>query len=114
MPYIDSKVTIALSDIEKENLKIELGKIVNEIPGKSEKFLMLGFQDNYSLYFKGEKLKYGAFVEVKLFGRVTEDSMKKVTADICELYKEKLNIPPKSIYIKFEEVDTWGWNGANF
>lgn len=114
MPYIDSKVTIPLSDNDKEDLKKELGKIVNEIPGKSEKFLMLGFQDNYSLYFKGQRLDYGAFVEVKLFGRTTEDSMKQVTADICKLYSDKLNIPPKSIYVKFEEVDTWGWNGSNF
>lgn len=114
MPFIDSKVTVTLSENEREDLKKELGKIVDDIPGKSEKFLMLGFQDNYDLYFKGEKLDYGAFVEVKLFGSVTEDSMKRVTKDICELYKDKLNIPPKSIYVKFEEVDTWGWNGSNF
>lgn len=113
MPYIDSKVTVSLSDGERECLKKELGKIVNDIPGKSEKFLMIGFQDNYSLYFKGEKLDYGAFVEVKLFGRVSEDSLKKVTREICDLYNDKLNIPPKSIYVKFEEVDTWGWNGSN-
>jgi phenylpyruvate tautomerase PptA (4-oxalocrotonate tautomerase family) len=113
MPYIDSKVTVPLSDNEKECLKKELGKIVNDIPGKSERFLMIGFQDNYSLYFKGQKLDYGAFVEVKLFGRVSEDSLKKVTREICDLYNDKLNIPPKSIYVKFEEVDTWGWNGSN-
>ncbi|MBD7911537.1 MULTISPECIES: phenylpyruvate tautomerase MIF-related protein [Clostridium] len=113
MPYIDSKVTIPLSENEKEYLKKELGKIVNDIPGKSEKFLMLGFQDNYSLYFKGQKMDYGAFVEVKLFGRVSEDSLKRVTKEICDLYNDKLNIPPRSIYVKFEEVDTWGWNGSN-
>ena len=51
MPYIDTKVTISLPDNKKEELKKELGKIVNNIPGKSEKFLMIGFQDNYTLYF---------------------------------------------------------------
>ena len=114
MPYIDSKVTIALSEDEKEHLKKELGKIVNNIPGKSERYLMVGFQDNYSLYFRGEKLDYGAFVEVKLFGGVTEDSLKKVTSDICHLYEKELNIPSRAIYVKFEEVDNWGWNGKNF
>lgn len=114
MPYIESKVTIPLSETEREYLKTELGKIVDEIPGKSEKFLMLGFQDNYQLYFKGQKLDYGAFVEVKLFGAVAEDYLKQVTSDICNLYSDRLNIPPKSIYIKFEEVDNWGWNGSNF
>ena len=114
MPYIDSKVTVNLSDNDKELLKNELGKIINNIPGKSENFLMIGFNDNYPLYFRCEKLDFGAFIEVKLFGSVNEDFLKKVTFDICNLYNEKLNIPPKSIYVKFEEVDTWGWNGSNF
>ena len=114
MPYIDSKVTVSLSESQRDFLKTELGKIVDDIPGKSEKFLMLGFQDNYSLYFKGKKLDYGAFIEVKLFGAVAEDYLKQVTSEICELYSKKLNIPPKSIYVKFEEVDNWGWNGINF
>ena len=112
MTYIDSKVTIALSEKDKEELKSKLEKIVDDIPGKSSKFLMVGFEDNYSLYFKGKKLEYGAFVEVKFFGRVTEDSMQQVTKEICKLYNDKLDIPPKSIYVKFEEVDTWGWNGS--
>lgn len=114
MPYIDSKTTVSLSDKEKDYLKGELGKIVSDIPGKSEKFLMLGFQDNYTLYFKGKKLDYGAFIEVKLLGHSTEDSLKKVTREICDLYASKLNIPPSAIYVKFEEVDTWGWNGKTF
>lgn len=49
-----------------------------------------------------------------MFGRATEDSLNRATKEICDLYKEALNIPPKSIYVKFEEVDNWGWNGANF
>lgn len=114
MPYIDSKVTISLSEDKKESLKKELGKIIDKIPGKSERYLMVGFQDEYSLYFKGEKLDYGAFVEVKFFGGATEDSLKRVTADICNLYEKELQIPSKSIYIKFEDVDNWGWNGKNF
>ena len=52
MTYIDSKVTIALSEKDKEELKSKLEKIVDDIPGKSSKFLMVGFEDNYSLYFK--------------------------------------------------------------
>lgn len=114
MPYIESKVTVQLTEVEREYLKTELGKIVDDIPGKSENFLMVGFQDNFPLYFKGKKLDYGAFIEVKLFGSVAEDYLKTVTSEICDLYNSKLHIPPKSIYVKFEEVDNWGWNGNNF
>ena len=53
MPFINSKVSVALTDTQKEELKTELGKAITLIPGKSESWLMLGFEDNYSLYFKG-------------------------------------------------------------
>ncbi|MCI5727907.1 MAG: phenylpyruvate tautomerase MIF-related protein [Clostridium sp.] len=114
MPYIDSKVTINLTDTEMEHIKSELGKIINDIPGKSENYLMIGFQDNYPLFFKGKRLDFGAFIEVKLFGGVTEDYLNKVTQKICNLYSNELKIPQKAIYVKFEEVDAWGWNGKNF
>jgi hypothetical protein len=28
--------------------------------------------------------------------------------------KEELEIQPDCIYVKYEEVSTWGWNGNNF
>ena len=75
MPYINSKVTVSLSEDKVNKLKEELGKIICDIPGKSENFLMVGFEDNYTLYFKGEKLKLGAFIEVKIFGKTSKDSL---------------------------------------
>ena len=90
MPFIDSKVTVSLSENQKESLKDELGKIIDEIPGKSQKFLMLGFQDNFPLYFKGEKLDYGAYIEVKLFGRATEDSLNRLLERFVTYIKRNL------------------------
>lgn len=114
MPYIGSKVTVPLTEQKKETLKSELGKIITLIPGKSENYLMIGFEDNYSLYFKGEKLSHGAFVEVKLFGSASKDALNKVTQEICALYLRELNIPSHALYVKYEEVSNWGFNGSNF
>lgn len=114
MPFIGSRVTVKLSEEKKEKLKSELGSIITDIPGKAEKFLMVGFEDNYSLYFGGEKLEYGAFIEVKVFGKVKKEYFDKVTKDICNLYENELNIPKNKRYIKYEEVDNWGFNGYNF
>lgn len=50
MPFIDSKVTISLSEEKKETLKTELGKAIS-ILNKPESFLMLGFEDNYDSNF---------------------------------------------------------------
>ena len=114
MPYIGSKVTMPLTEQKKETLKSELGKIITLIPGKSESYLMIGFEDNYSLYFKGEKLSLGAFVEVKIFGSASKEALSNVTKEICVLYLRELSIPSDAIYVKYEEVSNWGFNGSNF
>lgn len=56
MPFINSKVNITLSEEEKTALKTRLGQAISLIPGKSESWLMIGFEDNCSLYFKGKKI----------------------------------------------------------
>ena len=65
MPMIDSKITLKVPEEKRNLLKAELGKAV-AVLGKPESYLMLGFEDNYDLYFGGKKLDKGAFVSVKL------------------------------------------------
>ena len=67
MPFIGNKVTVKISEEKEKAIKEKLGKAI-ELLGKSEQYLMIGFEDNYKLYFAGEKLEKGAFIEVKLFG----------------------------------------------
>lgn len=114
MPFIDSKVTVKLNKEKKELLKSKLGEIITNIPGKSEEYLMVGFEDNYSLYFAGKELEYGAFVNVKIFGKAKKEDLEKITKDICNLYEEELNIPQDKIYVTYDEVENWGFNGFNF
>lgn len=114
MPFIDSKITCKLSDTQKDTLKSALGQIIATVPGKSETYLMVGFNEDYPLYFGGKKLDKGAFVEVKIFGSAPKSALEQVTAKICDLYEKELGIPPKNVYIKYEFVDNWGWNGSNF
>ncbi|MFL0250378.1 phenylpyruvate tautomerase MIF-related protein [Clostridium neuense] len=114
MPFINSKVTVKMDDTKKETLKNELGNLISLIPGKSESWLMVGFEDNYSLYFKGDKKEKAAFVEVKIFGGADKTSKNNLTANICDLFERELQIPKDSIYITIQEIDTWGWNGSLF
>ncbi|MEQ8199583.1 MAG: phenylpyruvate tautomerase MIF-related protein [Clostridiaceae bacterium] len=114
MPFINSRVTVKLSDEKEESIKSRLGKAIELIPGKSEEWLMLGFEDNYKLYFKGEALEKGAFIDVKIFGKASKEAYNNLTAEICEIFADELGIPGDKIYVKYEEVDNWGWNGVNF
>lgn len=114
MPFIDSKVTCKLSNAQKDLLKTKLGQLISTIPGKSETFLMVGFNDEYPLYFGGKELDKGAFIDVKIFGTASDSALEAFTAKICALYEEELGIPANAIYVKYEFATHWGWNGRNF
>ena len=114
MPFINTKVSIPLTEAQKDSLKTKLGKAIELIPGKSEKWLMVGFEDEYCLYFQGNDYEPSAFIEVKIFGNAPDSAYERLTMKLCEIYETELHIPQDRIYIKYEEVTNWGWNGANF
>ena len=114
MPFINSKVSVPLTEREKETMTGKLGQAISLIQGNSERWLMVDFEENYSLYFKGKNDTRLAYVEVEIFGGTTDEAYDKVTARLCQIYEEVLGIPQDKIYIKYEEVEHWGWNGAKF
>ena len=38
----------------------------------------------------------------------------QLSAEICSIFETELAIPEDRTYIKYEEIDQWGWNGGNF
>ncbi len=114
MPYISTKTTETISPNKRESIKAKLGKAIEIIPGKSEQWLMLSFEDESSMYFRGSNDMPVAYVEVKSFGKAPEDAYRKFTKAVCDILKEELEIEPDCVYVKYEEVSHWGWNGKNF
>ena len=114
MPFINSKVTVKISPEKEEAIKKRLGQAIAIIPGKSESWLMVGFEDEYTLYFKGDKCEKAAFVEVKIYGSLNAGACDQMTAEICNIYGEELNIPASNIYVTYQGISDWGWNGGNF
>ncbi len=113
MPFIQSKVSVPMTGEQKESLKARLGQAVTILPGKSERWLMVGLEDSCDLYFQGSNAEPAAFIEVKVFGRFSDETAEKMTGELCRIYGEELGIPASRIYIKYEEVARWGWNGSN-
>lgn len=113
MPCLQTTVNSAIpKDIEQKIAK-KYGKAISLLPGKSEQSLMLQFTDNAHLYFKGECDLPIAFVEVKLFGQSTKEAYNRLTAEICQILQDELQIPQANIYVKYEEGFHWGCNGKN-
>ena len=113
MPFINSKVTVPVPPESEEKIKSELGKACSII-GKPESYVMIGFEDGYSLYFAGEKLKEGAYISVDVFGSGNSAAFDKMTARICEIFEAELNIPANHIYVEYRTTPDWGYNGRNF
>ena len=114
MPYIRTTVSKELTEQNKESLKAKLGQAIALIPGKSESWLMLSFEDNTNMYFKGDGSQDYAFLQVSIFGSASDAAYDRLTAALCEIVNEELGIDFANIYVKYEEVDHWGWNGSNF
>lgn len=113
MPYIQTTTNISITKSQELSLKEKYAQAVSII-GKSEAYLMLGFNPNCSMYFGGDGNNPIAFVEVKFFGKSTADKLDRLTAEICKAVSSELGISPDKIYVKYEEVENWGWNGMNF
>lgn len=114
MPFINSKISIKITEEQKTDIKTKLGEAISIIPGKSESWLMLGFEDEYSLYFRGDNSEPMAFVEVSVYGQENRQAFSKLTSAICEIFGEVLKISPDHVYVKYDAVANWGWNGGNF
>lgn len=113
MPYINVKSNKSIPLDKEENIKRRIGEAVTII-GKSEGWLMVDFNENCHLYFKGSSESPIAYVEVKLFGSSSSDAYNNLTNTITNILNEELLIEPSNIYVSYFETSNWGYNGSNF
>lgn len=113
MPYIETTASIAISGRKEQIIKERMGQAIELIPGKSEGWLMLSFRDNVSMYFKGDDAPC-AICQVKMFGSAAEEDYQKLTEALTDIIREELDVEADRIYVTYEEIGVWGWNGGNF
>ena len=66
MPYIQTRTTVEITPEKEAILKEKLGKAIEAIPGKSEAWLMLAFEDKIDMYFKGDCSQDYAYLDFHL------------------------------------------------
>lgn len=113
MPFIELKTSETITKDNELKLKDGFGKAITIIPGKSEQWLMLNFQDNERMWFKGSD-EPTAILEVKIYGSASPISYDSLTAKLTELVSDILGIQSSRIYIKYDEISHWGYAGSNF
>jgi phenylpyruvate tautomerase PptA (4-oxalocrotonate tautomerase family) len=113
MPFINVKTNVSVSEDQKESVKSAMGQAITAIPGKSESWLMVGIEPDYDLWFKGSKTP-AAMVEVSIFGTASDNAYTTLTSHITGILTDKLGISSDRVYVKYSEIENWGWNGSNF
>lgn len=111
MPYIKTSTNINIDDIKLSNIKSKMGDAIR-LMGKSEDWLMLEFNDNAKMYFKGNKDNPIAFLDVKVLGSVNNSN--EMTRELTNIISSELGIAPNNIYISYQGYSEWGYNGNNF
>ena len=114
MPCIQTPTSVSVSDAQKALLQARFGKAIEIFPGKTERWLMCTLCDNVPVCMAGDGDAPAAFVEVSLLGKSDRAHFERMTAEICDILADVLSIRPDRVYVKYEEVAHWGWNGGNF
>lgn len=114
MPYIEAKLSIELNDSQKDELQAKLVQAVSSAFSKPNAYIMTNIEDEKSLYMGGKKVEKGAYIEVKVLGTVAKPSCQTATKEICEILTTNYGLNGTQIYITYQPVDMWGWNGSMF
>jgi hypothetical protein len=113
MPYIATKTNVKMTKEQEAGIVRKFGKAIELIPGKNESALMLNFEDECSLYFRGTNEHPIAMVEVKSFGKASSDVYDRLTDVITEIIGQELDIEPKNMFVKYDELEHWGRHHLN-
>lgn len=115
MPCIQIKTNVKAGRDVSDRIKAGLGQAIAYLPGKSEDWLMVAIEDHCQMYFGGETDRPIAIAEVKILGdAVDREGAEKMTGELTRILGENLGVAPKDLYIKYEALPDWGWNGKNF
>ena len=114
MPYINVKTNVSLTNEQKLDIQNRLSDAISLIPGKSYHYLMTAVEDNISMMFHRDTDSNIAMVEVKLFGSSTRTAYNQLTAEIGNILYDVARVESDCCYVKFTEVDHWGYDGSLF
>lgn len=114
MPCIQTKVSLPLSEEQEKRLKARFGEAIALLPGKTEQWLMCSFEDRARLWLGGTDEPPCALVEVQILGAAPAPAYERLTGELTGILQRELGLSPERIYVKYEEIAHWGWNGSNF
>ena len=111
MPFIIARVNVPVSREQEQEIKSYLGRAIELVPGKSEQYLLLGIEENYHFWLRGDDSQPAAYIEASIFGNESHCGYESFTREITKVFHEVLSIPPENIYLKYDDIRVWGVGG---
>jgi len=111
MPYVNVKLTQKLTHEQMLEVKSGIAAEIVLIPNKTEAVLMVDIEDGKTIFFRGEQMENGAFVDVKMYGTCDFEAKAAFTRAIYKLFGQVLDIAENQMFITLLEYDTWGTSG---
>ena len=114
MPFIKLDLANNVSDEQCNKLLPMLSKMLAEITGKPEKYVMATVGKMAPIM--AGKPGPAAFADIRGIGGFTPAVNKKMSQALCTLLKETIQIPPDRVYMTFKDVPAanWGFNSDTF
>jgi phenylpyruvate tautomerase len=114
MPLLKIQTSVTVPPPRKAQLLAEGSRLLAEITGKPEKYVMVTLE-------AADVLMAGAagpaaFLDVRGIGGLTKAVNGKLTKAFCDLLQRELAIDPARVYVTFTDVaaPNWGCNGTTF
>lgn len=101
MPYVDVITNAKLNTAAEVAIKAGIGRLLYEVAGKEEQWLMVHIASQEELFFKGSNDTHNAYVEIKYVGSFTTAVKQKLAHGIAELLADAAKIPQDKIYVHF-------------
>ena len=114
MPLLKIQCNLETATGRSTELLQQASARVAEILGKPERYVMVSLEHNPDMLFSGDSAPL-AYLELKSIG-LPSDRTGELSAALCELIHDALEIPLERIYIEFADAERhmWGWNGGTF
>jgi len=114
MPYLKIQTNQGMDAAIEQTLLREASSLVASELGKPESYVMISIEPPRPMLFAGTD-EPAAYLELKSIG-LMESKTKTLSAALCQLISEKMNISAERIYIEFADAQRsmWGWNGSTF
>jgi len=114
MPYLKIQTNQTIGDDKTLEFIKSASKLVAKDLGKSESYVMVTLEPPVPMVFAGSD-EPAVFMELKSIG-LPESRTPQLSASLCQLVNEELDVPSNRVYIEFQDAPRkmWGWDSGTF